>query len=186
MDYLFFGIQGSGKGTQTKLIGQKFNIPVFETGHELRKIAEESTPLGQEVKATIESGHLVSNDVIMQIVEVFLERNKEAKHLIFDGIPRNTEQQNLLHSLLNAAGREFQAVLIKLSEQEAVTRLTKRAEIENRKDDTAEGIQKRISIFYEHTEPLLAFYRKNHNLVEIDGDKTVEEVYTELTNKLEL
>lgn len=186
MDYLFFGIQGSGKGTQTKLLGQNYNIPVFETGHELRTMAMQDTELGRKVKQTIEGGDLVTNEIVMEIVETFLSNNESAKHLIFDGIPRNQDQQAMLHQLLDKHSRNYSAILIKLTKPEAMTRLLKRAEIEGRADDTEEGIEKRINIFFEQTEPLLSHYRQNHKLIEINGDQTVEEVYAEEVQKLDL
>ncbi|PIQ77942.1 adenylate kinase [Candidatus Peregrinibacteria bacterium CG11_big_fil_rev_8_21_14_0_20_41_10] len=186
MDYFFFGIQGSGKGTQTKLLGQNYNIPVFETGHELRTMAMQDTELGRRVKQTIEGGDLVTNEIVMEIVEAFISTNEDAKHLIFDGIPRNKDQQAMLHQLLENHGRDYSAVLITLTKPEAMTRLLKRAEIEGRADDTEEGIEKRINIFFEQTEPLLSHYRQNHQLIEIKGDQTVEAVYTEEVAKLDL
>ena len=88
-----FGIQGSGKGTQSKILKDYYDMAYFETGAELRKLAQEDSELGKKVKSIIEAGHLVDNDVVMEIVENFMKSVPEGKGVIFDGIPRKMEQK---------------------------------------------------------------------------------------------
>ncbi len=182
MDYLFFGIQGSGKGTQTRLLEEQYGFPVFETGAELRKIAASDSELGRKVNEIISAGHLVPTEIVIEIVENFLNENKSAKTILFDGIPRSADQQELLDKLLKSHDREVTAIHIKLDEAAATNRL----QLRGRNDDTPEGIKTRIQTFYDKTEPLLAIYRNANKLMEVNGDQTVEQVYSDLKSKLEL
>lgn len=182
MDYFFFGIQGSGKGTQTRLLAEEFNLPVFETGAELRAMAASGTELGDRVKEIIEAGHLVPTEIVMEIVAEFLDNHQEAETIIFDGIPRSKDQQEQLHELLSEYGRDFTAVFIHLSDEEAMTRLLARG----RSDDKPESIERRIKNFYEKTTPILEFYKERDAFIEVEGEQTIEEVYADIKSSLEL
>lgn len=184
MNLIFFGIQGSGKGTQAKLLAEKFNYVIFETGGELRKLASQDSNLGKKVKSIIDAGHLVSSDLVMEIVENFLVQNKDKK-IIFDGIPRNQDQQTMFLELLNRHSIPYLAVHFKLEKEEALNRLYKRAEIEGRADDNEESIQRRINIFYTETLPIIEQYQELNHLMEIDASPTIEEIFEELSIKLQ-
>lgn len=186
MDYIFFGIQGSGKGTQTKLLSEKFGFPRFETGGELRRIAQTDTELGHKVKTIIENGLLVSQEIVIDLVEEFIKDHQGASSILFDGIPRNDDQYPAFHNILKKYGRDYKTVHIVLTEDSARERLLKRAEIENRTDDTLEGINKRIQIFFDDTKPLLKHYLENGKLVEIDGEPDVESIHQSIITKLNL
>lgn len=186
MDYIFFGIQGSGKGTQTKLLNKDFSFPRFETGGELRAMAQTDTELGRKVKTLIESGQLVSQEIVIDLVDKFIQRNKEAETLLFDGIPRNDDQYPAFQAILEKYNRDYKTVHIVLTEEEARKRLLKRAEIEGRTDDTIEAVNKRIAIFHKDTFPLLKHYKDSNKLVEIDGEPDIETIYSDIKNKLNL
>jgi adenylate kinase len=185
MNLIFFGIQGSGKGTQAKLLAEKFGYVIFETGGELRKLASQDTELGQKVKSIINAGHLVSSELVMEIVENFLKQNSD-KQIIFDGIPRNQDQQDMFINLLESHNIEYLAIHFKLEKEEALNRLYKRAEIEGRADDNEESIQRRINIFYTETLPIIEQYQNKNHLLEIDASPTIEKIFAVLTQKLEL
>ena len=185
MNLIFFGIQGSGKGTQAKLLAENHGFEIFETGGELRKLAKEDSALGLKVKSIIESGNLVPTEVVMEIVENFLN-NAQSERIIFDGIPRNLEQSEMLRSLLKNHNIEYTAVHFTLSEEEALKRLMKRAEIEGRADDNEESIKTRIGIFYEKTVPVIESVSENGNFIEIDASQTIDKVNDSLTAKLGL
>lgn len=184
-DLIFVGIQGSGKGTQAKILAEKKAYKIFETGGELRRIAKEDSPLGHKVKEITERGDLVPNEIVMEIVENFIQNINADDKVIFDGIPRSEEQRVSLEKLLAGKNRNFMALEVKLSEDEAMKRLLKRAEIEGRADDNPETIKKRIQNFYDHTEPLLDAWRAQDKLIVIDGDQSIEEVAEEIFNKIE-
>lgn len=196
MDLIFFGMQGSGKGTLGKAVAEKYGLEIFETGAELRKLAQEDSELGRKIKKIIDAGELVSDEIIMEIVENFINNLESGKAALFDGIPRKIEQAKLLNTLLKKHDRKFAGVLLEISEETALRRLTTRricknckevypanyendkckcgGELITRSDDVPESIKKRIETFKEKTVPAMALY-KDHFLT-IDGEPQIEEV----------
>lgn len=202
MDLIFFGMQGAGKGTIGKNVATKYNLEIFETGGALRALAQEDSPLGQKVKEIIEAGNLVPNEVVMEIVEDFMQKLPEGKAILFDGIPRKTEQAESLNALLDKHNRTYKAVLIKITEEVALKRLTTRqicskckkvfaadykgdkcdtegcdGELITRADDNPESIKTRLEAFRTETMPAIDMYKDK--MIEIDGEPSIEEV-TEL------
>ena len=184
MNLIFFGIQGSGKGTQAKLLAENLGYQIFETGGELRKLAKEDSDLGKKVKETIEAGHLVSSELVLEIVRNFIRKADKTK-IIFDGIPRNQDQYQSFMGILNEFNLEYTAVHFKLEKEEALTRLFKRAEIERRADDNEESIKRRIDIFYNDTLPLIENFAQTNKLIEVDASPTIEEIYQDLSSRLQ-
>ncbi|MBI96230.1 hypothetical protein CL656_03710 [bacterium] len=180
---VLFGVQGSGKGTQAKLLAEKFNYQIFETGAELRKIAKEESSLGIEIKETINAGNLVSSNHIKRLIESFIEKNKDQK-IIFDGFPRNQEQLKTFQEIIEKSQLEFKAIIFELSKEKSIERLLKRAQIENREDDTQDIIEKRISIFYNDTLPVIEKIKENYEVIEIDADQSIENIHEELIKKI--
>lgn len=183
MNLIFFGIQGSGKGTQAKLLAEKLGYQIFETGGELRKLAKEESELGKKVKETIEAGHLVSSELVLEIVRNFI-KNADKTKIIFDGIPRNQDQYDSFMGILKEFELQYTAIHFKLEKDEAMKRLFKRAEIEGRADDNEESIKRRIDIFYNDTLPIITNFEKEGHLIEVDASPTVEEIYQDLTSRL--
>ncbi|MCF7906269.1 nucleoside monophosphate kinase [Candidatus Gracilibacteria bacterium] len=179
-DLILVGIQGSGKGTQARILARKFGYQIFETGGVLRSLAQEDSPLGAKVKSITEAGELVPNEIVMEIVEDFLSKITSDAPVIFDGIPRSEPQRQSLEELLERHGREFSVLEVRLTEEEAMARLLKRAEIEGRADDTPAVIHKRIQNFYKHTEPLLDVWRKVGKLISVNGEQSIEGVTEEI------
>ncbi|MBT4055685.1 nucleoside monophosphate kinase, partial [Candidatus Peregrinibacteria bacterium] len=126
MDLIFFGMQGAGKGTVGKVVAEKLNLKIFETGGALRVLAQEDSELGKKIKSIIEAGHLVPNEVVMEIVEDFINKLEPGQSVLFDGIPRSIEQAESLNMLLSKHDREYKAVLIDITEETALERLTTR------------------------------------------------------------
>src|SRR3989339_482598 len=126
MDLILFGRQGSGKGTQGKYLAERYNLISFVTGDELRKLAQENSTLGQKVKTIIEAGHLVSNEVVMEIIENFMSKFSENKNVLFDGIPRKPDQAQTFNALMQRLNRDFIGVIFEISEAMAIKRLTNR------------------------------------------------------------
>lgn len=185
MDLVLFGIQGSGKGTQAKRLAAEFGYDIFEAGGELRKIAASGSPLGETVKSFIDKGNLVPFEIIMQVVkEAILARPKNQK-ILFDGIPRDENQMKSFDQILKDAGRDFRCIHILLSPEEGMQRILGRAKAEGRADDADTAIiQKRMNTFTEKTIPVIQKYKKEGNMVEIDGMKSVDEVYGEMKKVL--
>ncbi len=175
-DLILVGIQGSGKGTQARILSKKYNYQIFETGSALRAIAKENSELGREVKEITTRGDLVSNEIVMEIVSDFIEKLDGDRPVIFDGIPRSEEQRVSLEKLLSEKKREFEVLAIELSEKEAFDRMFKRAEVEGRADDNLESMKKRIANFYQFTAPMLETWRKSGKLLQVCGEHAIEEV----------
>ncbi|MDH5597163.1 MAG: nucleoside monophosphate kinase, partial [Candidatus Peregrinibacteria bacterium] len=133
MDIILFGMQGSGKGTQGKILAEQYDLTVFEMGGALRSMIASGSELGNQIKTIVEAGDLVGDDVIMQVVEKFLAAH-EGHDILFDGIPRTTVQSEKLQEVLKTHGRDAFALNIKISEKEAIERLTKRRMCANCKE----------------------------------------------------
>jgi adenylate kinase len=181
MDLVFFGIQGSGKGTQAKKLAAEFGYDIFEAGGELRKIAAIRSPLGATVKSFIDIGKLVPHEIIMQVVkEAIAARPKTAK-ILFDGIPRDENQMRDFDGIMRDAKREFRCIEFTLSQEEATNRILGRAKAEGRADDAdLEIIKRRMDTFLTKTRPVIERYDAAKKLARISAEGTVEEIYTEL------
>lgn len=181
MDLALFGIQGSGKGTQAKLIAEKYQLAYFETGAECRKLATEESDLGKTIKATIEGGNLVPAAVVMQILENFLTKLPAGKKVLYDGIPRNSEQQQEFDQLLKKFSRDMIAVNIELPEEETIKRLIARG----RNDDKPEVITQRIKIFIKDTTPIIEAYRVQNKIINVNGNQSIEACAQEIFSKID-
>lgn len=204
-DLILIGKQGSGKGTQGTLLAKRFQFTVFETGAELRKIAKEKSPLGHAVKKITEIGDLVPNEMVMKIVENFIQKAEKETPIIFDGIPRSEEQRSSLEKSLEQAGRKFHALEIKLSDEEAMKRLLIRAKcvdcganfggevcpkcgsknIIRRNDDNETAIRKRLSNFENITLPLLKNWKDRGLLISVNGEQDLVKVTEAILEKLQ-
>lgn len=207
MDIILFGMQGSGKGTQGKILAEMYNLKIFEMGGALRAIIASETELGNKIKATVEAGQLVEDHVIMEVVENFLNTEAKGKNILFDGIPRTMPQAKELLRLLKEHGRDAFALYIKLTEEEAIERLTKRricsqcktvypgfyegttchdcgGVLQTRSDDAnLDSINTRIESFKKETLPVIDdFYSRDH-LIDVDGDQPIQDVTEEMVEK---
>lgn len=185
-DIILIGRQGSGKGTQGKILAEKFGYIIFETGGALRTMAQQDSSLGRQVKEITGRGDLVSNDIVMSIVREFLAELPMTSPVIFDGIPRSEIQRESLELELENAGRDWKALEIRITNEEAVYRLLKRAEIEGRADDNLTAIQKRLENFEMYTQPILDQWAQRDLLVAINGKADVELVHEAVVEGLNL
>ena len=186
MNVLLLGPQGSGKGTQAKRIEAEYGIPHIATGEMLRNAIEQGTELGQSVRSIVESGGLVPDDLMIELIRERLDEADTAEGFILDGFPRTSAQADALDAMLSEIGRELSIVFeFQLSDEVATERLRRRAELENRSDDTAEAIARRLALYHEETEPLVEHYRLHGNLVGIHADHTENEVFAELQEALD-
>jgi adenylate kinase len=186
VNVLLLGPQGSGKGTQAKRIEAEYGIPHIATGEMLRNAIEQGTELGQSVRSIVESGGLVPDDLMIELIRERLDEGDTAEGFILDGFPRTSAQADALDAMLSEIGRELSIVFeFQLSDEVATERLRRRAELENRSDDTAEAIARRLALYHEETEPLVEHYRLHGNLVGIHADHTENEVFAELQEALD-
>jgi adenylate kinase len=185
-DIILIGRQGSGKGTQGKILAEKFGYQIFETGGALRQMAQQDSDLGRQVKEITGRGDLVSNEIVMAIVRDFLAQLPATTPVIFDGIPRSEVQRESLEAELKEAGRDWTALEIRISNEEAVHRLLKRAEIEGRADDNITAIQKRLENFEMHTQPILDIWAERDLLLAINGKAEIDSVHGAVVEALNL
>lgn len=185
---ILLGPQGSGKGTQAELLSEKFGYVYIGAGDSLREIAKEDSDLGRQVKATIEAGHLVDPELMAQVIKEKVLSVSANSAVIIDGFPRNLLQFGMLEKFWASLGRgDYEVLLIDLPEDETVKRLSLRASIEKRGDDTPEGIRRRLHIYQNETRPMLEKMRRaGKTVIEIDGRPSIEDVHREILEKLQL
>lgn len=171
------GIQGAGKSTQGNLLSEKLHIPYLSTGHIFREMSKEKTSLGRYIKEVINAGYLIPDEKTLQIVSEYLKREEYESGYIMDGFPRTLKQAE---AFVNGIDK---VIYLKVSDKEALWRLSYRNG-EVRQDETLMAIRKRIGLFHELTEPVLDYYRKKGQLIEIDGEKSIEEIHREIMEKL--
>lgn len=181
MDLVIFGIQGSGKGTQAKILSARYNLQIFEAGAECRRLAAEDSELGHKVKELIDGGNLVPSAIIIEILDQFLSKVEAGQDVLFDGIPRNPDQHVEFDKLMVKWNRTFTALNIQLAEEETIKRLLARG----RKDDVPEVITNRIKIFIRDTSPIIESYRTQNKVIDIDGNHVIEEVSKDIESKLD-
>ncbi|OGC82949.1 MAG: hypothetical protein A2788_00985 [Candidatus Abawacabacteria bacterium RIFCSPHIGHO2_01_FULL_46_8] len=210
MDLIFLGIQGSGKGTQARLLADQFGLLIFETGKEFRKIAEQDTALGRQIKATIDAGKLVPYDLPPRIAEEFVQQLGPDQRVIFDGVPREIPQAELFWPMLAKYKRDYLLVNFLLTEAEGIRRLTGRlncpnpqcnaiypadeksatcakcgSTLEKRVDDAdLASIKQRMSIFIKQTMPVIEEQKVLGRAIEINAQQSVEAVYQDLLEAL--
>ncbi|OGJ52333.1 hypothetical protein A2335_04370 [Candidatus Peregrinibacteria bacterium RIFOXYB2_FULL_32_7] len=198
MDIILFGMQGSGKGTQGKYIAQRYDLKIFDTGSQLRKLSQEQSSLADKVRKIMEEGRLVPTEVVMEIIENFINENKSG--VIFDGIPRSVDQAEKFNQLINKHNRKIKGIFIELTEKEAIKRLSTRrmcptcksifpqaytsnycvkcqdTKLITRTDDNLESIKTRLQTYNKETVPVIKTYESTGILNRISGEQKIEKV----------
>ncbi|MBI2613742.1 MAG: nucleoside monophosphate kinase [Candidatus Levybacteria bacterium] len=177
MKIILIGIQGAGKSTQGNLLSENLKIPYLSTGHIFREMAKEKTPLGRYIKEIMNAGYLIPDEKTVEIVSEYLKKPEYKKGYILDGFPRTLEQVKMFENGVD------KVVYLKVSDREALWRLSYRNG-DSREDETLTAIRKRIELFHELTEPVLDYYKQNGILVEIDGEKSIEEIHKEIMEQI--
>jgi adenylate kinase len=186
VNVLLLGPQGSGKGTQAKRIEAEYGIPHIATGDMLRAAIEQGTELGRRVKPILESGRLVPDELMIDLIRERLGEPDTEAGFILDGFPRTSPQADALDAMLEEIGRGLSIVFeFQLPDEVARERLQRRSELEGRADDTPDAIAKRLALYHDQTEPLVGHYRLQGNLVGIHGDRSIDEVFSEVQEALE-
>ncbi len=178
---IFLGPPGAGKGTQAQILAQHLNIPHISTGDILRQAMKEQTPLGIKAQGYVNSGELVPDQLVQDLVEERLGQADAQSGWILDGFPRKVTQAAFLEELLAKTGQGGERVVnLDAPDEVVVTRLLSRG----RKDDTEEVIRRRLEIYRNDTAPLIDYYSDRQKLVTINGDQSQEEVTHELKHTL--
>jgi adenylate kinase len=177
MRLLIMGPPGAGKGTQARLIADRYHIPAISTGDIFRAMQTADTPLANQVREIMASGGYVSDEITNQIVADRLGQPDCESGFLLDGYPRTLQQVDNLDAHLASQGKPIDGVVsLTADEDEVVGRLLKRAEIEGRADDNEETIRRRQQVYAEQTAPLLQVYGERGLLVEVDGLGSIDEV----------
>ncbi len=183
---ILFGPPGAGKGTQAVKVAAKFGWKHVSTGDILRAEVKEGTPLGVRVKAVMDAGHLVSDDLLIEIMESVFVKNADSPGFVLDGFPRTIRQAEELDTMLAKHGHKVTRVLsLQVDEEELVKRLLNRAREQGRMDDTEEVIKNRLSQYHLHTAPLIDFYKGKGLYQEVFGVGTIEEIFLQLVEEIQ-
>ncbi|MGI9470623.1 MAG: adenylate kinase [Rubripirellula sp.] len=185
MRIVFIGPPGAGKGTQCKRLASHLEIPHLSTGEMLR-----DTPRGSElaelVSSYIDAGQLAPDELVMPIVIDRLADEDCAQGCLFDGFPRTVNQAEMLDRFLGERDDQLNLVLhLDVNVDELVGRLLKRAEVENRVDDTKETIAARLAVFREQTAPVLDYYAREGRVEKIDGMRSPDDVFSQIVQAVD-
>ncbi len=212
MNIVFLGPPGAGKGTQAKMIAEKYGIPQISTGDMFREHLSKGTELGKKAKEYMDKGALVPDEIVLDMVEERLKQPDCEKGFILDGFPRTVPQAEALDKLLEKLGKKIDyAILIDVPDEELVKRLTGRrtckkcgmmyhvmfkppkeegkcdvcgGELYQRADDNEETVRNRLKVYHEQTEPIIAYYEKKGVLHRIDGMGSIEEIFNRIVQLL--
>ena len=170
MRLVLLGAPGSGKGTQAELLRTELGVPHVSTGDLLRAAVKAGTPLGLQAKSVMEAGKLVSDEIVLGMLEERLARPDAAAGFILDGYPRNLAQCEALERVLERIGQPLEvAIKLDVPHELIVERIAGRAEKEGRKDDTPETVRERLRVYAEQTEPVAAHFAAIGKLTTVDG-----------------
>lgn len=177
MRIVFFGAPGSGKGTQAAILKSTYGIPHISTGDLLRGHVARGTELGRKAKAVMEAGQLVSDDLVLGMLEDRLAEADAKPGFILDGYPRNLVQADALGSLLARIEKPLDVVIkLNVPNEAILERCEKRFAAEGRKDDNPDIVRGRLAVYAEQTAPVADYYRASGKLVEVDGVGQLDDV----------
>lgn len=172
MKLVLVGIQGAGKSTQGNMLSEMYKIPYLSSGHIFREMSKEKNQLGRQLKETLNAGILVPDKLTLEIITEYLKKPEYANGYILDGFPRTAPQAEAFE------GHVDKVIFIDVSDKEALWRIAGR--MSDREDETLQAVRKRILLFHEKTEPVLDFYRDRGMLIQVNGEKPVDEVFQEI------
>ena len=186
LNIVIFGAPGSGKGTQSELLIEKYGLKHVSTGEILRNEIKNETKLGKLADSYMSQGQLVPDEVVIAMLEDLVKRNRHANGFIFDGFPRTLPQGESLDKILADNGQEISIVLsLRVEDEELIDRLLKRGQILGRSDDNRETIESRLKVFYNQTSPLKLFYEKQGKLVNIEGSGSIEKIFESIEKEID-
>ena len=187
MNIVLFGPPGAGKGTQAKLICEKYFLNHLSTGDLLRKESIKETSLGIQIKNTINDGKLVSNETTIELIKQFIDENKNNKKgFLFDGFPRNKKQAELLDHLMVSINEKILCViLLNVNEDVLKERIMNRSTTEGRSDDNLETLSKRLHTYSSETEPLIEYYSSQNLVRKVLGTGAISDINQGISSHIE-
>jgi len=185
MRIVLLGAPGSGKGTQAALLTRQLGLPHISTGVLLRAAVSAGTDLGKKAKAVMDRGDLVSDDIMLGLIEERLGQSDAQAGFVLDGYPRNIAQAEALDALLKRLGQPVEKALqIDVDEEQAIARISGRAAAEGRIDDNEVVVRNRMKVYAEQTAPVITFYARKGILTRILGEGSIEEVFQRINSVL--
>ena len=187
LNIILCGAPGSGKGTQSDFIVEKYGLQHLSTGDVLRAEIKSGSALGQEIDEIISKGNLVPDEKMIALIENFIASlPADSKGVIFDGFPRTVEQAEALTELLKKYKMEAVMLDMIVDEQEVITRLINRGKTSGRADDNEETIKKRLEVYHRQTQPVATYYLHQDNYFAINGNNTMEDVFAQICHIIAL
>lgn len=181
LNIVIFGAPGSGKGTQSERIVEKYGLDHISTGEVLRGEIAAGTELGKTAQALIDHGQLIPDALMIDILAAKLDAFTDSKGVIFDGFPRTIAQAEALKALLNSRGQDVTAMIeLDVPEEELMTRLVKRGQESGRADDNEETIKKRLVVYAEQTAPLKDWYKNDGKHCYINGLGELDRIFADI------
>jgi adenylate kinase len=187
LNLVLFGPPGAGKGTQAKILQERRGLPQLSTGDMLRAAIASGSELGRKVESILAKGDLVSDEIVISIIQDRLKKPDCAKGAVFDGFPRTIPQAEALDKLLAGMGRKIDTVIeLKVNDEILLDRVKQRiAQGLSRADDNPETLQNRLAVYHRNTAPLIAYYGKQGKVVTVDGMAPIPEVTRQIAAALD-
>ena len=186
MNLVIFGPPGAGKGTQSKFIVEKYNMYQLSTGEYLRNEILKNTEIGKKISAVINSGSLVSDEIVSDLIEKAIANNNYKNRIIFDGYPRNLNQAKNLDNLLKKYKQKIDIVLkLSVSLETVKKRISERQTQEKRADDNEETAIKRYKTYEKSSEPVIDYYKQSNLLKVVNGETGISEINSEISGLID-
>ena len=186
LNILIFCAPGSGKGTQSERIVEKYGINHISTGDVLRAEIKNGTELGKTAKGYIDQGQLIPDELMIDILASVFDSFKDSKGVIFDGFPRTIAQAEALKKMLAERGQDVSVMVdLEVPEDELMVRLIKRGKDSGRADDNEETIKKRLHVYHSQTAPLIDWYKNEKKYQHINGLGTMEGIFAEICEAID-
>ena len=186
LNIVIFGAPGSGKGTQSEKIVEKYGINHISTGDVLRAEMKNGTELGKTAKGYIDQGQLIPDELMIDILASVFDSFKDSKGVIFDGFPRTIAQAEALKKMLAERGQDVSVMVdLEVPEDELMVRLIKRGKDSGRADDNEETIKKRLVVYHSQTAPLIDWYKNEKKYQHINGLGTMEGIFAEICEAID-
>ena len=186
LNIVIFGAPGSGKGTQSERIVEKYGNNHISTGDVLRAEIKNGTELGKTAKGYIDQGQLIPDELMIDILASVFDSFKDSKGVIFDGFPRTIAQAEALKKMLAERGQDVSVMVdLEVPEDELMVRLIKRGKDSGRADDNEETIKKRLHVYHSQTAPLIDWYKNEKKYQHINGLGTMEGIFAEICEAID-
>jgi adenylate kinase len=186
LNIVLFGPPGSGKGTQSEKIIEKYKLIHISTGDLLREEVAARSDLGLKAKAIMDKGELVSDEIVIGMIRKKVEEHKSGPGFIFDGFPRTVEQARELRNLLTDYNEEVTVMIsLEVPREELVTRLLKRGKETGRSDDNMETINNRIDVYNNQTLPVAYYYEKMRKHEKVEGVGSIDKIFGRIVKVIE-